>query len=217
MPKLFVSLLSGLVLLSIARPVWSAELRTYRFVPDGSLPYNASCDCSPHVGTKADLEGTFTIVLDKAAGTGSIVGLNDRFAQFFYVSSYNYGPILESADVSPELMDFGVIPPWARSSFVLPFEGKLSEHDGALILKSDGIRQTPNGQTVGVIPPYEIVMQNNRATFDMTVPIDDYFITVSNAIGELIVPEPNAFVLLFALTYFSAFNRGLIRRQRSTR
>ncbi|HEX2476640.1 MAG TPA: hypothetical protein VHK01_17940 [Lacipirellulaceae bacterium] len=43
------------------------ELRTYRFVVDGSLPYFASCgECVwPYAGARADIEGIFILSLDR--------------------------------------------------------------------------------------------------------------------------------------------------------
>ena len=61
-------------------PGYSAGIRTYRFVADGSLPYTESCDdcSSPLLGIRADIQGTFSLILDRSAGTGALLSLDSR-------------------------------------------------------------------------------------------------------------------------------------------
>jgi len=64
----------------LAASTTAAELRTYKFVADGSLPYSASCgECGPpHLGARSDLSGTFTVSLDSSASKGKLLTLNDQ-------------------------------------------------------------------------------------------------------------------------------------------
>jgi len=147
----------------------------YRFVPDGSLPYSASCgECGPpYIGATSDIAGTFTLSLDFDAHTGTLVGLNDSLVNYFNILASPSGPILEPA--TP--VNGGIIPPWA-SYFAPPFEGSLEFSSGGFTLSSDDLGN-----------PFEIAVSGTDASFNLIVPIDDYFITVTNA-PAVQVPEP---------------------------
>jgi hypothetical protein len=146
----------------------AAEIRTYRFVVDGALPYHASCgECSgPSYGTVADVEGTFKVSLDREAGTGALLSLDDRLVNVFDVLYSGSGVTLEPAEWAGE--NSGIIPAWI--DWQPPFEGQLTVEGSTLRLISDRRR-----------PPYTITMTENHAYFNMEVPIDDYYITVTDA------------------------------------
>jgi hypothetical protein len=61
-----------------------------------------------------------------------------------------------------------------------PLEGQLTVEGNALQLISDGWRPIGNGGFQSM-PPYTITMTGNQASFNMVVPIDDYYITVTDA------------------------------------
>jgi hypothetical protein len=191
----FQALALGLLALPLsAAPASAGELRTYQFVPDGSLPYAASCgECGPpYLGARADVSGTFTVMLNEAAGTGSLVALDDQLINYFSIISTPSGPELQPG-VAPDL---GIIPPW--SVYELPLAGKLTSAAGALTLTFDS-GQPPGGVLIGE-PLYQIVMSGKAATFNMDLPIIDYTIKVTNA-AAVQVPEPSSCrPLLFAAT-----------------
>jgi hypothetical protein len=155
----------------------AAEIRIYRFIPDGSLPYSASCgECGPpHIGAASDIAGTFTLALDFEESAGSLVGLNDRLVNYFDALASPSGPILEPA--TP--LHAGIIPSWA-AFFAPPFDGTLESTSSGFTLSS-----------LDPAHPFEIVVSGTNASFNLTVPIDDYFITVTNAVAVQ-VPEPSS-------------------------
>jgi hypothetical protein len=96
-----ISIVVGLfALLPSSGAVVAEEFRTYRFVADGSLPYWASCgECNPpYAGARADIEGTFTLSLDREAGTGAILSLDDLLVNVFDVLYSPFGLVLEPAE-----------------------------------------------------------------------------------------------------------------------
>jgi hypothetical protein len=157
----------------------AAEIRTFQFVVDGSLPYHVSCgECSgPSYVTVADVEGTFKVSLDRESGTGALLSLDDRLVNVFDVLYSDSGPVYEPAEWAGE--NSGIIPAWI-SDWQPPFEGQLTVEDNTLRLISDGRRPLENGGYQTVLP-YTITMTGNQASFSMVVPIIDHWITVTDA------------------------------------
>lgn len=191
MSRFIVLLAVAAMFMLAALPVDGAEIRIYRFVPDGSLPYRASCgECGPpYAGARADIEGTFTVALDRIAGIGTLVALDDRLVNEFD-EIYTYpGTTLKPRDET--FPNSGIIPAYL-SSYEPPLDGVLTAQAGQLILSSDGIRLSSDGQFYSIVTSYSIAMDGVQATLSMTVPIDDYYITVTNAMALQIIPEPSA-------------------------
>jgi hypothetical protein len=157
----------------------AAEIRTYQFVVDGSLPYRVSCgECSgPSYGTVADIEGIFKVSLDREAGTGALLSLDDRLVNVFDVLYSGSGVTLEPAEWAGE--NSGIIPDW-QSGSEPPLEGQLTVEGSTLRLISDGRRPLANGGYRWT-PPYTIAMTGNQASFRMVAGADDYYITVTDA------------------------------------
>ncbi len=122
----------------------AAEIRTYQFVVDGSLPYHVSCgECSgPSYVTVADVEGTFKVSLDREAGAGAILSLDDRLVNVFDVLYSPSGPVFEPAEWADE--NSGIIPTWHPEKEP-PLEGQLTVEGNTLRLISDGRRPIGNG------------------------------------------------------------------------
>ncbi len=194
----------GLLAIHLAVAPARAETRTYRFVPDGSLPYAASCgECGlPYLGAKSDIAGTFTVTFDQQAGTGSLVALDDQLVNFFDLIWTPTGSELQPPDQPPT---GGVIPSYFPDLHP-PLEGSLVVDGDVLRLTGDGSRQTPQGTLIGW-PTYVISMTGDQATFSMDVPILDYAITVTNA-AAVLVPEPAAWTAIPVAVAF------LLRRSR---
>lgn len=187
----------------IAATTTAEELRTYHFVPDGSLPYSASCgECGPpHLGARSDIQGSFTVSLNLAASKGTLLALNDQLVNYFDLLSSPTGPVLQ-----PSSANFGIIPDFA-SYYDLPIEGSIEYAGDALILKSSGYEPTPDGMGFRIVPSFSITIQHGAAVFDMHVPIIDYPITVSGA-SAVQIPEHRSLPLAFAATALLAFKRG---------
>jgi hypothetical protein len=168
-------------------PPWAGavEFRTYDFTADESLPYSVSCgECGPpFLGARADIDGTFTVALDPAAGTGTLLALNDRLVNVFDHLLSPTGPKFEPAD--PLEWQVGIIPPWTPN-YHPPLEGVLSVDGDVLRLISDGSRPIAGGTSVVIVPSYTITMQGDQATLSMDVPIMDWYITVDDVRAQLV-------------------------------
>jgi len=186
-----------------------AEIRTYQFVPDGSLPYAVSCvECfAPFIGVQADIEGKFTVSLDLDAGTGTLLALDTRLVNVFQILVSSTGPILgpagELGDVST-----GVIPAYLPI-YQPPLDGLLTSDDGTLRLVSDDLLSSPDVTSTASGPSYQIAMHGDHASFSLTLPVDEYAITVSNALAVWVIPEPGAGTLI--LTAFVLLLAGQLR------
>jgi hypothetical protein len=155
-----------------------AEIRTYRFVVDGSLPFSASCgECGPPVaGHRADIEGTFTVSFDREAGTSALLSLDDRLVSVFATLYSQSGLVLEPAEWPAE--NSGIIPAYIRE-YEPPLQGLLRVEEDTLRLTSDGVRPIENG-SYRIVPSYDITLNGDEASFNMGVPIIDYWITVTD-------------------------------------
>jgi hypothetical protein len=175
----------------------ASEVRTYQFVPDGSLPYNASCgECAGTLaGARADIEGKFSVALDLEAGTGSLLSLDNKLVNYFEVHLTQNGLVqIPSAGPRP---DMGIIPPWWTSSYALPFSGTLITQGDSLVLSGSGWKLTPDG-LLRSVPPFSITIDGNQASFNMQLPINDYEISVSGARAVQLIPEPSTLLLTIA-------------------
>lgn len=185
----YALLLAGIVGVHISTSALAADIRTYRFIVDGSLPYSASCgECGPPlIVARADIDGTFTVALDFNANSGTLLALNDSLVNFFNVLTSPSGPVLEPGDDPGS----GIIPAYFPS-LQPPLEGSLVIEGDTVRLFSDGSRIGPDGAVISGFPSYVISMTTDEATFSMEVPIIDYFITVENAAAVRVVPEAQA-------------------------
>jgi hypothetical protein len=159
------------------------EVRTYQFVPDGSLPYAVSCgECAPPiVGARADVTGTFTIQFDLAAETVSFDALNTQLVNYFNLVMSPGAPIL----VPGTPPNFGIIPDFA-SQYAPPYGSGLEIH-----FSGDPITMYSGD---GAAPSFFLFMTGNQAKLSMVVPIDDYYITV-DAAKAVLIPEPVTLVV----------------------
>jgi hypothetical protein len=158
-----------------------AELRTYRFIPDGSLPYSASCgECAlPYLGATSDIAGTFTLSLDFLTSTGTLVDLDENLVNYFNILASSAGPTLDPAPAPYPT----IVPPWA-SDPGLPLTGSIDVTGfDAFVLSSDELQL-----------PYSVAVAGDQAKFSMTVPISDFFITVTDAMAVQ-VPEPTSILI----------------------
>lgn len=187
---------SLIALVLIAAPSLAAEVRTYQFTPDGSLPFRAMF--FPGIGNVfgrlADVSGTFTVSLDVAAGTGKLVSLNEE--------------LVNVSDLVPSPTTFQLVPVPAPNSGervivsslpakLPPLEGILEQSGDELHLFSSGVQ--PVGDQVEYLPQFSIRMRNQHATFSMALPFE-LSRAVSNAQAIQVVPEPSALALAVAAT-----------------
>ena len=80
MPKLIRAILFVMAAQQAQAIVVAAQVWSYQFTPTGSRPFESGCDlCSAnYLGTRADLAGTFSIVIDWETNTGMLGHVNDR-------------------------------------------------------------------------------------------------------------------------------------------
>jgi hypothetical protein len=196
-----IQFLIAVFVIAITQRCSALELRTYRFVVDGSLPFNVSCgECAPpFLGAKGDIEGTFTVAIDRSNGTGSLLQLNDHLVNAHDLLWSPNGAILQPSN--PSNLDHGIIPPWDRFT-EFPIPGELIVDGDILRLVSNGRKPLSSGFGYTSIPPYTIEMQSGIAGFEMTLPTDDWYITVNSASAILVsaTPEPSCLGLLIVLT-----------------
>src|SRR6476660_9524169 len=137
----------GMLLLSaFSVPGTSAgEIRTYQFIPDGSLPYSASCgECSAsYLGARSDVAGTFTVDIDLAAGKGTLLSLDDKLVNYFLERDFGSGLVLQPTTLPTDYAR--IIPPWANV-FHAPFAGEIHSDGTTMELSSDSFYADP-GQT----------------------------------------------------------------------
>jgi hypothetical protein len=189
-------------------PALAAEMRTYRFAPDGSLPYNLSLGESggPVIGLAADVNGTFKVLLDLAAGKGTLVELNDQLVNVHERMMTESGFVLTAA---PSIQGERIIPSWLPT-YQPPLEGTLTMEGDELVLSFNGQKPAPNGMGFATITSFVIRMSGENATFSMDVPVFDAYPTVTNA-AAVLVPEPQAMALA---ALGGAFGAGLAVRRR---
>jgi hypothetical protein len=152
----------------VSHPILFAdEIWTYRFVVDGSLPYRVDCgECGPPLlGSRADVSGTFSILLDWQNLTGRLLELNDQLVNIHNVESSPSGPILRPA--TPSEWHDGI---FSAHHPPTPAEGPFIFTGGLWQVSASNFSLA-----------YEIRFDWNQATFNMTVPIMDAYVTVTNA------------------------------------
>ena len=180
-----------------------AELRTYRFTPDGSLPFRAMFfpGIGNVYGSLADVSGTFTVSLDVAAGTGQLVSLNEELVNVF--------------DLIPSPTTFQLEPVPAPNSgeriIVSSLPAKLPPLDGILEQSGDelhlfSIGAPPTGDPVEYVPDFSIKIKDQHSTFSMALPFE-LSRSVSSAKAIQIVPEPSALGLAAMATALFSGNR----------
>lgn len=153
---------------------YGQEIRTYQLIADGSLPYYVSCgECGPPmIGARADIEGTFTVNIDRQTGTGTLLNLEERLVNRFHVLASDSGTTLEPFDATEDWLS-EVIP---SSAWTLqpPIDGLLTIDGDTMHLASDGRRYNPDGSINSIGTSFVIEMTADRALFSMAVPIDDF-------------------------------------------
>ena len=193
MPRsFFFTVIAAAVLSACSTCQAELEIRTYRFVPDGSLPYSVSCgECAPPiVGARADIAGTFTIQFELAAETVSFDALNTQLVNYFNLVTSPGAPTL----VPGTPPNFGIIPDFA-SEYQPPYRSGLEIH-----ISGDPITMDSDP---GASPSFFLFMTGNQATLSMVVPIDDYYITVGAAKAVLISEPATVFFALIAVPWLS--------------
>jgi hypothetical protein len=189
-------------------PVRASEMRTYQFKPDGSLPYKISFGetAGPVFGLRADVDGMFKVLLDLAAGKGTLVELNDQLVNMHERKRTESGMVLTAA---PSRQGERIIPTWLPS-YQPPWEGTLTTEGSELVLSFDGVKPMPDGMGFALLAPFVIRMSGGHAAFSMEMPVNDAYGTVTNALAVL-VPEPST-VALAALA--GTFGAGVAVRRR---
>ena len=161
---------------------FAAQTWTYQFTPIAATqPYHVSCgECGPpYEGSTADVAGTFTILLDWDNHQGKIVELSDHLVNVVDIFfSRTNGP--EMVPSNPPTKDYGIIPPWALADYPQFATSSVTYSNGLGHMKSDGAIRLPNGSYRSGLP-YEVWFTPTAATLNMTVPIDDWHITVTGA------------------------------------
>lgn len=203
-PLLFLA-----ALLDLCAPRASAaEIRTYRFIPDGSLPYLSGCgECaSPVLGARAGVEGTFSVSLDPATSSGQLLALDSHLVNLFTILASPGGTTLQRAPITG---DSQIIPAWINF-YAPPLNGSLTSQGNILILTGSGSEPLSNG-SVRIVPSYSIAIDGDRATFNMHVPAIDEDTSVTGAQAIQITPEPSS--LLLALSVSTFVGAALLHRR----
>ena len=135
----------------------------------------AAAASPPYVGACADAAGTFSILLDWENGTGRLAELNDQLVNYHHELWTPTGIDLQLAN--PPSRSHGIIPSYNSLS---QSPGQFGYLNGVGRLISDGIVPLPGGVS-RIGEPYDITFGLHQATFNMTVRIIDWYITVTNA------------------------------------
>jgi hypothetical protein len=158
---------------------FAAQTWTYQFTPTAnSQPYNVSCgECGlPFTGSNADVAGTFTILLDWDSNKGKILSLDDHLVNVVDVLFYRDIGVV-NVPSNPSYRDYGIIPSGSAELFAVT---SVTYTNGLGHMKSDG-RIPLHGGGYRLGKPYEVWFTPTAATLNMTVPIDDWYITVTGA------------------------------------
>jgi hypothetical protein len=165
----------------------AAEVWTYYFVPDGSRPYGQACgdlvpcDTSGVIGNgiRADLAGSFSVLLDWQSGIGKLIALDDRLVNVASIQQWTETEP-ELVPATPSYIEHGLYTPWAAPEFV---EGTFSATGwGQWRLVSSGRIDLPGGHyRFGT--PYDINFSMTTATlsFDFYYAADANSMHVFNA------------------------------------
>lgn len=158
MPRFIPFLIVASVLQFGMRPASGDELWTYYFVADGSRPYFQPCygDCALS-GTRADLAGTFSILLNWQTGFGKLYSLDAQLVNMASVRSTLGGEILIPA--VPSYSTHGVFPTGAPAKFA---DSMFSYIQGSGRLKSPDLIPSDS-------QPYDITFGLTNATLSMTI------------------------------------------------
>lgn len=172
----------SLAFVAVALPwlpaAFSAQTWTYQFTPTLSRPYHALCgECSGLVGVRADVAGTFTILLDWDNHKGKVLGLNDYLTNVLDLLSYTETGY-ESVPSTPPTKSYGIIPAWHYDPIFV--STSISYWNGIGYMKSDGRIPLPGGG-FRVGQSYEVWFTPTAATLNMVTGSDDNYITVTGA------------------------------------
>ena len=119
---------------------------------------------------RADVAGTFRILLNWSNGIGKLLDLDDQLVNVAYASySPSSGIALQPAN--PPYRDYGIIPPYSLIQSPLP-AGRFNYQNGVGHLISD-----PSGFGLS----YDITFGLNQASLNIVIPTIDNYITVTNA------------------------------------
>lgn len=183
--------LTATALLSFVASVEAAEIRTYRFVPDGSLPFRAMF--AERIGNAyartADISGEFKVSLDLAAGVGTVLTLDDEL-----VNVHDHVPNDTSSGLVPTPV------PATGERFITspdadknpPLVGTLTNINGELHLLVVGAKFL--GDRYEFTTQISIKMKDQQATVSMALPYE-LSRTVNGAKAVQVIPEPSAFAL----------------------
>jgi hypothetical protein len=165
-----VSLLLIAIITGLSQSAASAaEIWTYFFIPDGSRPYLQSCgDLVPCQiggavgrGIRADMAGSFSLLLDWQTGDGRLVSLDDRLVNIAAIQDTT-GEVLSPA--TPSYMDHGLYTPWAAPTFVPGTFSEISSGNWQLV--SNGWSPLAGGGFF-VGTPYDITFSLTHATLSL--------------------------------------------------
>jgi hypothetical protein len=146
----------------------AAELWTYYFAADGSRPFYQSCygDCS-FAGTRADLAGTFTILLDWQTSSGKLISLDDKLVNVGSVRSTIDGEILYPA--VPSFANRGTFPAGTSPEFA----------EGAFTYNQGGGQMVSNNLIPVTATPYVITFGLTNATLSLSLSTPNIFGSVT--------------------------------------
>jgi hypothetical protein len=153
---------------AVADVIW-----TYQFTPTGTRTYYDSCgECGSYLGTRADIVGTFSILLNGQSGAGKLLQINTQLVNA--VDTYlKDGVVVTQPSLDP---NFGIVRPWV---ILVQTPGHVSyEQNGLWRLRPDV--SPPFGT------PYDIWFTVTAATFSRTVGNIDHYISVSNAFAAFV-------------------------------
>jgi hypothetical protein len=160
-----------LIIATWRSPARAAEIWNYQFTPTDSRPYEYTCSCTPEYDARrADVSGTFSILLDWQTATGKLLALNETLVNPVQFSGTTQTPILNNPF-------YRILPTAVAEMFG---DGQFTYANNLGHLTSNGQIRLPNNQVTSGIP-YDIWFTPTAATFNLAVPIDDFYISVSGA------------------------------------
>jgi hypothetical protein len=148
---------------------YADELWKYYFIANGWRPYYQVCygDCAAS-GIRADLAGTFSVLLNWQNSTGRLLSLDDRLVNVASVRSGLSGETLTPS--VPSFFEHGIYTPYESPEFG---EAAITGTWNNWQLTSDGRIPVPGGG-FRTGSPYSITFGLNDATLSLTVPSQWY-------------------------------------------
>jgi hypothetical protein len=175
--------LVGFVAIAVAtaalqQQLFADEVWTFQFTPTGSRPFSSHCpgDCGQDYGSRADVVGTFSILLNRQTGAGKPLVLNGQLVNVMASLFTSSGSILLPDE-----------PPYYK---MLPSELVLDQSPGHFIYQQNGLwRLIPDNFSpeFAAFERYDIWFTLTAATFSASLPYD-FFATprIQGAFASLV-------------------------------